>query len=194
MSILKSANSGRDKVVKEFFDNFCSKQLASYEIADNKDVYKVKLSPDFFGRVLNINLKEFPCKVIFDNSPYPLFKDFNVKDNIHKISKDFYKYCYNYRFTACHFDKDIFKFVIKHYEHIERCVIEIPEDFIEIVKLKKVSLSHLLKILDDNNNILLYNEKNSKPHIDNTTNIFDTDMNFRLTPIDIMIINECTKE
>ena len=38
MSILKSANSGRDKVVKEFFDDFCSKQLASYEIVDNMNV------------------------------------------------------------------------------------------------------------------------------------------------------------
>ena len=86
MSILKSANSGRDKVVKEFFDNYCQKRGGvSYEIISTDNDYKVKLTSAYLGQILNVDLSKFPCKVLFNNSPYPVFKSFNVKEQLNKI-------------------------------------------------------------------------------------------------------------
>lgn len=164
MSILKSANSGRDKVVKEFFDNYCQKRGGlSYEIIRTDNDYKVKLTSAYLGQILEVNLSKFPCKVLFNNSPYIIFKSFNVKEQLNKITKDFHLFCYNYKFSGCVFDEDMFKFVLKKYTHIERCLIKIPDNFVEFIESKKLSLSHFLKTLKDNNNVLYYNEKKFKP-------------------------------
>ena len=191
MSILKSANSGRDKVVKEFFDDYCQKRGGlSYEIIRTYNDYKVKLTSAYLGQILEVNLSKFPCKVIFNNSPYIIFKSFNVKDQLNKITKDFHLFCYNYKFSGCVFDEDMFKFVLKKYTHIERCLIKIPDNFVEFIESKKVSLSHFLKTLKDNNNILYYNEKNSNPQIVNYSGITDTNNYFSLDLTDIEKIIE----
>lgn len=191
MSILKSANSGRDKVVKEFFDNYCQKRGGvSYEIIRTDNDYKVKLTPAYLGQIFNVELSKFPCKVLFNNSPYPVFKGFNVKEQLNKITKDFHLFCYNYKFSGCVFDEDMFKFVLKKYTHLERCLIKIPDNFVEIIESKKVSLSHFLKTLKDNNNILYYNEKNSNPHIANYSGLADTNDYFALDLTDISKIIE----
>lgn len=191
MSILKSANSGRDKVVKEFFDNYCQKRDGmSYEIICTDDYYKVKLTSAHLGQILNVNLSEFPCKVIFKNSPYPIFRDFNVKEQLNKITKDFYLFCYDYKFSGCIFDEDIFKFVLKNYTRLERCIIRIPDNFIEFIKSKKMSISHFFGVLKDNNNVLLYNEKNSNPRIANYSGLSDTNGYFTLDLTDISKIIE----
>ena len=117
MSILKSANSGRDKVVKEFFDNYCQKRGGvTYEIIKTDNDYKVKLTSAYLGQILNVELSKFPCKVLFNNSPYPVFKGFNVKEQLNKITKDFHLFCYNYKFSGCVFDEDIFETEIKYYK------------------------------------------------------------------------------
>lgn len=158
MSILKSANSGRYKVIKEFFDNYCQKKYKeSYEIIETNNDYKVKLKSEYLGQILNVDLSKFPCKVLFDNSPYIIFKGFNVKEQLNKITKDFHLFCYNYKFSCCVFDEDMFKFVLKNYTHIVRCIIKIPDGFVEFLESKKVSLSNFLNTLKDNNNILYYN-------------------------------------
>lgn len=186
MSILKSANSGRYEIVKSFFDNYCkNRDGMSYEIICTDSDYKVKLTPAYLGQILNINLKEFPCKVLFDNSPYPIFKSFNVKEQLNKITKDFHSFCYKYKFSDCVFDEEIFKFVLNNYNHLERCIIKFPDNFIEIIESKKVPLISFLKKLKDNNNILLYNEKNSNPKIFNLSGITDLDNYFSFDLTDI---------
>lgn len=191
MSILKSVNSGRDKVVKEFFDNYCQKRGGvSYEIIRTDNDYKVKLTSAYLGQILEVNLSKFPCKVLFNNSPYIIFKSFNVKEQLNKITKDFHLFCYNYKFSSCIFDEDMFKFVLKKYTHIERCLIKIPDNFVEIIESKKVSLSHFLKTLKDNNNVLYYNEKNSNPQVVNYSGITDTNNYFSLDLTDIEKIIE----
>lgn len=176
MSILKSANSGRDKVVKEFFDNYCQKHGGmSYEIISSDNDYKVKLTSAYLGQILEVNLSKFPCKVLFDNSPYPVFKSFNVKEQLNKISKYFHLFCYNYKFSNCVFDEDIFNFVLKKYTHLESCLIKLPDNFVKIIKSKKVVLSHFLETIKENNNVLLYNEKSTNPHIVNSSGVTDTD-------------------
>lgn len=191
MSILKSANSGRDKVVKEFFDDYCQKRGGlSYEIIRTDNDYKVKLTSAYLGQILEVNLSKFPCKVIFNNSPYIIFKSFNVKDQLNKITKDFHLFCYNYKFSGCVFDEDMFKFVLKKYTHIERCLIKIPDNFVEFIESKKLSLSHFLKTLKDNNNVLYYNEKNSNPPLVNYSGIADTNNYFSLDLTDIEKIIE----
>ena len=191
MSILKSANSGRDKVVKEFFDNYCQKRGGvSYEIISTDNDYKVKLTSAYLGQILEVNLSKFPCKVIFNNSPYIIFKSFNVKDQLNKITKDFHLFCYNYKFSGCVFDEDMFKFILKKYTHIERCLIKIPDNFVEFIESKKLSLSHFLKTLKDNNNVLYYNEKNSNPPLVNYSGIADTNNYFSLDLTDIEKIIE----
>lgn len=194
MSILKSANSGRDKVVKEFFDNYCQKRGGmSYEIISTDNDYKVKLTSAYFGQIINVDLSKFPCKVLFNNSPYPIFKSFNVKEQLHKITKDFQRYCYDYKFSGCVFDEEMFKFVLKKYTNLERCLIKIPDNFVEIIESKKVSLSHFLKTLKDNNNVLYYNEKNSNPPIVNYSGVSDTNNYFSLdlTEIEKFIETYC---
>lgn len=194
MSILKSVNSGRDKVVKEFFDNYCqSRGGMSYEIICTDNNYKVKLTSAYLGQILNVDLSKFPCKVLFNNSPYPVFRSFNVKDHLNKITKDFYLFCYNYKFSGCVFDEEIFKFVLKNYTHLERCLIKIPDNFVEIIESKKISLSHFLKTLKDSNNTLLYNEKSINPLIVNHYKISDTDNYFSLdlTEIEKLIEKYC---
>ena len=191
MSILKSANSGRDKVVKEFFDDYCQKRGGlSYEIIRTDNDYKVKLTSAYLGQILEVNLSKFPCKVIFNNSPYIIFKSFYVKEQLNKITKDFHLFCYNYKFSGCVFDEDMFKFVLKKYTHIERCLIKIPDNFVEFIESKKLSLSHFLKTLKDNNNVLYYNEKNSNPRIVNYSGIADTNNYFSLDLTDIEKIIE----
>lgn len=191
MSILKSVNSGRDKVVKEFFDNYCySRSGMSYEIICTDNNYKVKLTSAYLGQILNMDLSKFPCKVLFNNSPYPVFRSFNVKDHLNKITKDFHLFCYNYKFSGCVFDEEIFKFVLKNYTHLERCLIKIPDNFIEFLESKKVSLSHFLKTLKENNNVLYYNEKNSNPPIVNYSGVTDTDNYFSIDLTDIEKIIE----
>ena len=191
MSILKSANSGRDKVVKEFFDDYCQKRGGlSYEIIRTDYDYKVNLTSAYLGQILEVNLSKFPCKVIFNNSPYIIFKSFNVKDQLNKITKDFHLFCYNYKFSGCVFDEDMFKFVLKKYTHIERCLIKIPDNFVEFIESKKLSLSHFLKTLKDNNNVLYYNEKNSNPQVVNYYGITDTNNYFSLDLTDIEKIIE----
>lgn len=186
MSILKSANSGRDKVVKEFFDNYCkSRGGMSYEIICTDNDYKVKLTSSYLGQILNVDLSKFPCKVLFNNSPYPVFKSFNVREQLNKITKDFHLFCYDYKFSGCVFDEEIFKFVLKNYTHLERCLIKIPDNFTQILESKKVSLSHFLKTLKDNNNTLLYNEKSTNPHLVNYSGITDTNNYFSLDLTDI---------
>lgn len=191
MSILKSVNSGRDKVVKEFFDNYChSRSGMSYEIICTDNNYKVKLTSAYLGQILNMDLSKFPCKVLFNNSPYPVFRSFNVKDHLNKITKDFHLFCYNYKFSGCVFDEEIFKFVLNNYNHLERCIIKFPENFIEIIESKNIPLIHFLKILKDNNNILLYNEKNSNPKIFNHSGLTDSDNYFSFDLSGIEKINE----
>lgn len=191
MSILKSVNSGRDKVVKEFFDNYCQKRGGvSYEIIKIDNDYKVKLTSAYLGQILEVNLSKFPCKVLFNNSPYIIFKSFNVKEQLNKITKDFHLFCYKYKFSGCIFDEDMFKFVLKKYTHIERCLIKIPDNFVENIESKKVSLSHFLKTLKDNNNVLYYNEKNSNPQVVNYSGITDTNNYFSLDLTDIEKIIE----
>lgn len=186
MSILKSTNSGIEKIIKSFFDNFCKKRDGmSYEIICTDNGYKVKLTPAYLGQILNINLKEFPCKVLFENSPYPVFKSFNVKEQLNKITKDFHLFCYNYKFSGCVFDEEIFNFVLNKYNHLERCIIKFPDNFIKIVERKNVQLIRFLKILKDNNNILLYNEKNSTPKIFNYSGITDVENYFSFDLTDI---------
>lgn len=194
MSILKSANSGRDKVVKEFFDNYCQKRGGmSYEIISTDNDYKVKLTSAYFGQIINVDLSKFPCKVLFNNSPYPIFKSFNVKEQLHKITKDFQRYCYDYKFSGCAFDEEMFKFVLKKYTHLERCLIKVPDNFIEFIESKKISLSHFLKTLKDNNNTLLYNEKSINPIIVNHYKVSDTNNYFSLdlTEIEKIIETYC---
>lgn len=194
MSILKSSNSGRDKVVKEFFDNYCQKRGGmTYDIINTDNDYKVKLTSAYFGQILNVDLSKFPCKVLFNNSPYPVFKSFNVKEQLNKITKDFHLFCYDYKFSGCVFDEEMFKFVLKKYTHLERCLIKIPDNFVEIIESKKISLSHFLKTLKDNNNVLLYNEKNSNPHIVNYSGVTCTDeyFSFDLTNIEKIIKTYC---
>lgn len=194
MSILKSVNSGRDKVVKEFFDNYCQKRGGmSYEIINTDNDYKVKLTSAYLGQILNVDLSKFPCKVLFNNSPYPIFKSFNVKEQLHKITKDFHLFCYDYKFSGCVFDEEIFKFVLKRYTKLERCLIKLPDNFAEIIESKKISLSHFLKTLKDNNNTLLYNEKSTNLNIVNYSGVVDTDNYFSLdlTEIEKLIEKYC---
>lgn len=194
MSILKSVNSGRDKVVKEFFDNYCQKRGGmTYEIINTDNDYKVKLTSAYFGQILNVDLSKFPCKVLFNNSPYPIFKSFNVKEQLNKITKDFHLFCYDYKFSGCVFDEEMFKFVLKKYTHLERCLIKVPDNFIEIIESKKISLSHFLKTLKENNNVLYYNEKSINPHIVNHYKVSDINNYFSLdlTEIEKIIETYC---
>ena len=106
-------------------------------------------------------------------------------------SKKFYqRFAKDYNLPINVFDEDMFKFVLKKYTHLERCLIKIPDNFVEIIESKKVSLSHFLKTLKDNNNVLYYNEKNSNPHIANYSGLADTNDYFALDLADISKIIE----
>lgn len=161
MSILQSSNSGRHKIIDDYFKKVYKKYRESwvnidYKIVKTEKDYKVIFDAHSYGQIITVIGYQLPCQIDWENSPYMIFLSFTKPEHYKLIPKNF-KECYHYEFRNCNFSENQVKLVIKHISNIKNSYIQLPDNFFsELVEKYNIDLySFINNVLNGDNHIFL---------------------------------------
>lgn len=139
MSILSSVGAGKLQYINKYFEEKFPKlevnilKRASFDIKTSGDEYTVVLKPLYKFGYLNLDLKELPCNVDFENMPSIHLMNAN-KETIKKLPKYWRIKCNEYKLENTTFMPPDMDFVLDYHEKIYNSTIYLLDNFDESCK------------------------------------------------------------
>jgi hypothetical protein len=149
MSILKSTNTGRKKIIREYFDNFEKRNNVVCDIKTGKNkkgkeyLYAEVLNY-ITGKLIVVDGKTLPCPILFSNEPYINFVGFIKKEHYDNININNFKELYKFVFNYCVFSEDMWEFYFRFRSNIRNSKIFLPNNFFEYLEKRDISICEFL--------------------------------------------------